>query len=68
VKLKRRRKLVAYLNILDQPVRFNPFVFREVLRKIALVEPTFGKPYLKVELEAIKLERLKREYLGRYIY
>ena len=27
MKLKRRRKLVAYLNILDQPVRFNPFVF-----------------------------------------
>lgn len=27
MKLKRRRKLVRYLNILDQPVRFNPFVF-----------------------------------------
>nr|WP_262904366.1 chloride channel protein [Christiangramia sediminis] len=27
VKLKRRRKLVSYLNILDQPVRFNPFLF-----------------------------------------
>jgi len=27
VKLKRRRKIVTYLNILDQPVRFNPFVF-----------------------------------------
>jgi H+/Cl- antiporter ClcA len=27
VKLKRRRKLVTYLNILDQPIRFNPFVF-----------------------------------------
>src|SRR5690606_35265909 len=27
VKLKRRRKLITYLNILDQPVRFNPFVF-----------------------------------------
>ncbi|MFV0539714.1 MAG: chloride channel protein [Aestuariibaculum sp.] len=27
MKLKRRRKLVTYLNILDQPVRFNPFVF-----------------------------------------
>ena len=27
MKFKRRRKLVTYLNILDQPVRFNPFVF-----------------------------------------
>ncbi len=27
MKLKRRRKLVNYLNILDQPIRFNPFVF-----------------------------------------
>jgi H+/Cl- antiporter ClcA len=27
VKLKSRRKLVTYLNILDQPVRFNPFLF-----------------------------------------
>ncbi|WP_286744484.1 chloride channel protein [Roseivirga sp. UBA1976] len=27
MKLKQRRKLVTYLNILDQPMRFNPFVF-----------------------------------------
>ena len=27
MKLKRRRKLVTYLNILDQPVRLNPFLF-----------------------------------------
>lgn len=27
MKLKRRRKLVTYLGILDQPVKFNPFVF-----------------------------------------
>lgn len=27
MKLKRRRQLVTYLNILDQPIRFNPFVF-----------------------------------------
>ena len=27
MKLRRRRKLVTYLNILDQPIRFNPFVF-----------------------------------------
>ncbi|SIS47665.1 H+/Cl-antiporter ClcA [Zobellia uliginosa] len=27
MKLKSKKKLVSYLNILDQPVRFNPFVF-----------------------------------------
>lgn len=27
MKLKQRRKLIRYLNILDQPIRFNPFVF-----------------------------------------
>jgi len=27
VRLKRRRKLVNYLNLLDQPIRFNPFLF-----------------------------------------
>ncbi|WP_121668083.1 chloride channel protein [Mesonia aquimarina] len=27
MKLKQRRKLITYLNILDQPFRFNPFVF-----------------------------------------
>jgi H+/Cl- antiporter ClcA len=27
VKLKRKRKLVTYLNLLDQPIQFNPFVF-----------------------------------------
>lgn len=27
MKLKRRRKLVKYLDVLDQPIRFNPFVF-----------------------------------------
>ncbi|CAM3419328.1 chloride channel protein [Aequorivita lipolytica] len=27
MKLKRRRKLVNYLSLLDQPIRFNPFVF-----------------------------------------
>lgn len=27
MELKQKRKLVTYLNILDQPVRFNPFVF-----------------------------------------
>lgn len=27
MKLKQRRKLVTYLDIIDQPIRFNPFVF-----------------------------------------
>lgn len=27
MKVKRKRKLITYLNILDQPIRFNPFVF-----------------------------------------
>ena len=27
MKLKRRRKLVNYLNVLDHPIRFNPFLF-----------------------------------------
>src|SRR5690606_19219516 len=27
MKLKRKRKLITYLNILDQPITFNPFVF-----------------------------------------
>lgn len=37
MKLKRRRKLVAYLNILDQPVRFNPFVFSRTFLLWALL-------------------------------
>ncbi len=27
MKLKQKRKIITYLNILDQPIRFNPFVF-----------------------------------------
>jgi H+/Cl- antiporter ClcA len=27
MKLKRKKKLVTYLNILDQPIKFNPFLF-----------------------------------------
>lgn len=27
MKLKQKRKLITYLNLLDQPIRFNPFVF-----------------------------------------
>jgi H+/Cl- antiporter ClcA len=27
LKIRRKRKLVTYLNILDQPIRFNPFLF-----------------------------------------
>src|SRR5690606_31185811 len=37
MKLKRRRKLVTYLNILDQPVRFNPFVFSRAFLLWALL-------------------------------
>tara|TARA_B100000378_G_scaffold276363_1_gene274139 strand:- start:2395 stop:3663 length:1269 start_codon:yes stop_codon:yes gene_type:complete len=37
VKLKQKRKLVTYLNILDQPVRFNPFVFSRAFLLWALL-------------------------------
>jgi H+/Cl- antiporter ClcA len=37
VKIKQRRKLVTYLNILDQPVRFNPFVFSRTFLLWALL-------------------------------
>src|SRR5690606_25801214 len=37
MKLKRRRTLVTYLNILDQPVRFNPFVFSRTFLLWALL-------------------------------
>ncbi|MCM4166525.1 Chloride/fluoride channel protein [Arenibacter antarcticus] len=37
MKLKRRRKLVTYLNILDQPIRFNPFVFSRTFLLWALL-------------------------------
>lgn len=37
MKLKRRRKLVSYLNILDQPVRFNPFLFSRTFLLWALL-------------------------------
>jgi len=37
VNLKRRRRLVAYLNLLDQPVRFNPFVFSRTFLLWALL-------------------------------
>lgn len=37
MKLKRKRKLVTYLNILDQPVKFNPFVFSRVFLLWALL-------------------------------
>lgn len=39
--------------------------FREVLRKITQVEPTFGKPYFKIEIDATELNVLKEEFLGR---
>ncbi len=35
--------------------------FREVLSKIEKVEPTFGKPYFKIEIDATELDILERE-------
>jgi hypothetical protein len=35
--------------------------FREVLSKIKRVEPTFGKPYFKIEINATELNILERE-------
>jgi H+/Cl- antiporter ClcA len=37
VKLNRRKKLVRYLNILDQPIRFNPFLFSRTFLLWALL-------------------------------
>lgn len=37
MKLKQKRKLVTYLNILDQPIRFNPFVFSRTFLLWALL-------------------------------
>ena len=37
MKLKRRRKLITYLNILDQPIRFNPFAFSRTFLLWALL-------------------------------
>lgn len=37
MKLKKRRKLVNYLNMLDQPIRFNPFLFSRTFLLWALL-------------------------------
>ncbi|MDX1364851.1 chloride channel protein [Arenibacter latericius] len=37
MKLRQKRKLVTYLNILDQPIRFNPFVFSRTFLLWALL-------------------------------
>ncbi|WP_158838388.1 chloride channel protein [Polaribacter sp. L3A8] len=37
MKLKRRRKLVSYSSILDQPIKFNPFVFNRTFLLWALL-------------------------------
>ena len=37
LKLRKRRKLITYLNILDQPIRFNPFVFSRLFLVWALL-------------------------------
>jgi len=38
--------------------------FSKVLDSIAKVEPTFGKPYFKVEMEAAELEGIRQELEG----
>ena len=40
-------------------------IFREVLGKIEKVQPTFGKPYFKIEIDTTELDILKRELGGR---
>ncbi|MDO6675893.1 chloride channel protein [Tenacibaculum sp. 1_MG-2023] len=37
MKLKQKRKLITYLNVLDQPIRFNPFVFSRIFLLWALL-------------------------------
>ncbi len=37
MKLRRRRKLVTYLNVLDRPIRFDPFVFSRMFLLWALL-------------------------------
>lgn len=37
MKIRRRRKLVKYLDVLDQPIRFNPFVFSRMFLLWALL-------------------------------
>lgn len=37
MKLKRRRKIISYANILDQPIKFNPFVFNRTFILWALL-------------------------------
>jgi hypothetical protein len=36
-------------------------IFDKVLDKITKVEPAFGKPYFKVELDAEELESIRQE-------
>lgn len=35
---------------------------RKILRNIELVQPTFGKPYLKIKLSATEINKLKSKY------
>ena len=37
MKIKRKRKLISYSNLLDQPIKFNPFVFNRTFLLWALV-------------------------------
>lgn len=38
--------------------------FKKVLDKINIVEPTFGKPYFKVEMDPVELENIRKELQG----
>lgn len=42
MKLKQKRKLITYLNILDQPIRFSPFLFSRMFLLWALLGLTGG--------------------------
>ena len=39
--------------------------FSKVLDSIVKVEPTFGKPYFKVEMDAAELDGIRQELTGR---
>ena len=40
-------------------------IFSKVLNRITKVEPTFGKPYFKVEMDETELESIRRELNGK---
>jgi len=62
VKLKQKRKLITYLNILDQPMRFSPFLFSRMFLLWALLGLVGG---LIAGLYWLGLERLM-EFLAQF--